>query len=183
MATTMTYHVSVIVLRTFVYLIVGVMTLVLGVLSYLSESPLLWVRLNPIFKNFPPGVWFVFASNFPVQESGNNGWGEIVIWGVHEHQIPARHGAIARNRFQQDLDQSFSQPLHVLLMYGGDLNRVRPCETRNYIDPIDQAHNLINPSVHADNLSFEINAWTALLDRLIEIETSPHSHYCKKGGF
>eukprot|EP00973_Karenia_brevis_P035270 4864725-Karenia_brevis.AAC.1 len=46
-------------------------------------------------------------------------------------------------------------------------------EVRNYLDPLDQAHNLSNPSLHADNLSSEINEWIALLDRLIEIGTSP----------
>ena len=70
-----------------------------------------------------------------------------------------------------------------MLLCGGDLNRMREGEIRYYIDPTDQANSLANPSLHANNSSLEINAWNALLSQLIEIETSPHSHYSKAGNF
>ena len=132
----------------------------------------------PTFQILFVGRFVRLHFSFDAQEFLSFG-GDLIFWGIHDYKIPEADSQHARTLFQSDLNFVSTRPLNSILIFGGDLNRMREGEIRYYIDPVDQANSMVNSSLHAAKSSLEINAWNTFLSQLIEIETSPHSHYSK----
>eukprot|EP00973_Karenia_brevis_P050008 6942871-Karenia_brevis.AAC.1 len=96
----------------------------------------------------------------------------MAVWGIHDHDLDDSQASSARSLLAEDIRKAKAYPLDHIVVLAGDLNRMKNGELKSYLDPIQHAHYMMNPSLHQHNISTSARAWDELLDELVEVDTN-----------
>ena len=123
------------------------------------------------------------ASTPSTNSSASSRSGKLVVFGVHDYNLDDLQLSNFKSFLNSDVDLSRRNPFEHVVVLAGDLNRLKAGEIRAYLDPSQQAHYGMQPSLHQHNISSNARAFDDILSKMVEIDTHPFTHFCKKGNF
>ena len=108
-----------------------------GVLVCIRKDTLYDTAVVHNFSSVIPGrlsrLEFQFSVRLPQSEDSE--FSSLVLWAMHDFGIPNLQAASARTLVNQDISSSLEHPLGYMVVFIGDINRMKQGEKRCYLDP------------------------------------------------